>query len=74
MCHVLGVKLQMMTKLVSLHVCKPLKTKNAEDMLKVIEFFSSVKLCTGNPDIGLEKIWKETKLHITVCFNGFYLR
>ena len=36
-----------------------LKTKNAVDMLKVIEFFSSVKLCIGNPDIGLVKMWKK---------------
>ena len=44
----------------------------------VIGFFSSVKLCIGNPDTGLVTMWKEIEfftalLYCHVCFNGFSL-
>ena len=37
----------------------PLIVKNVEDVLKVVQFFGSVKLCTGNPDTDLVNMWKK---------------
>ena len=44
----------------------PLITKNVEDVLKVIQFFDSVKLCIGNPDPGLVNMWKKKVCHCIV--------
>ena len=37
----------------------PLIVKNVEDVLKVVQFFGSVKLCIGNPDTDLVNMWKK---------------
>ena len=37
----------------------PLIIRNVEDVLKVIQFFGSEKLCIGNPDPGLVNMWKK---------------
>ena len=48
----------------------PLIVKNVEDVLKVVQFFGSVKLCIGNPDTDLVNMWKKNVPHCIVLLVG----